>query len=160
LIFVAGVLITACQKNESNPSSAPVISARTMNPPGYPTNWVQPANFVSIIDNSYFGPIPVGDSLFYKDSIVDKNGTTGEDEYVTNTGEIKIIEAIHCQTYLDVVSINGIISEDTYDYYAQDKRGDVWYFGEDTKDFQGDSVSTEGSFIAGVDGALAGVIML
>src|SRR5262249_6971462 len=42
---------------------------------------------------------------------------------------------------------------------AQDKDGNVWYFGEDTKAFDNGQVSTEGSWEAGVDGAQPGIIM-
>ena len=50
--------------------------------------------------------------------------------------------------------------EDTYDWYAQDRAGNVWYFGEDTTSYDGDEISTEGSWEAGVNGAQAGVVML
>ena len=51
--------------------------------------------------------------------------------------------------------------EKTNDYFAQDKAGNVWYFGEDTKEFEnGKVVSTEGTWRAGVDGATPGIIML
>jgi hypothetical protein len=51
--------------------------------------------------------------------------------------------------------------EDTYDWYAQDLKGNVWYFGEASQEIEGGAVvSTEGSWEAGVDGALPGIIML
>ena len=60
----------------------------------------------------------------------------------------------------DVVTEAGRPVEVTDDWYAQDKRGNIWYLGEATTDFEnGKPVSTEGSFEAGVDGAQAGVIM-
>jgi hypothetical protein len=60
----------------------------------------------------------------------------------------------------DQVSIDGEVQEDTYDYYAQDADGNVWYFGEDTKEYEdGELKSTEGSWEAGVDGALPGIVM-
>jgi hypothetical protein len=50
--------------------------------------------------------------------------------------------------------------EDTFDWYAQASDGTIWYLGEDTAEFEeGEIVSTAGSFEAGVDGALAGVVM-
>jgi len=60
----------------------------------------------------------------------------------------------------DRVWDEGILSEETYDWYAQDAAGNVWYFGEDTNSYEGGTTSTEGSWEAGVDGALPGVIML
>jgi hypothetical protein len=59
------------------------------------------------------------------------------------------------------VFLNGELTEDTFDWEAQDGKGNVWYFGEDSKELEnGVVVSTEGSWEAGVDGAHAGVIML
>ena len=60
----------------------------------------------------------------------------------------------------DVVTEKGRVVEDTFDWYAQDDKGNVWYLGEDTKEYEeGGVVSTEGSWEAGVGGALPGVIM-
>jgi hypothetical protein len=54
----------------------------------------------------------------------------------------------------------GQLIEKTYDWFAQDKEGNVWYFGEDTKEYEdGKVVSTKGSWEAGVDGAKPGIIM-
>ena len=59
----------------------------------------------------------------------------------------------------DTVLVGGRPEEETFDYYAQDRRGNVWYFGEDTKELNasGKVVSREGSFRAGRDGARAGL---
>ena len=60
----------------------------------------------------------------------------------------------------DVVTQGGDLVEDTYDWYAQDAKGNVWYLGEDTKEYENAKVvSTEGSWKAGVDGAQPGIIM-
>jgi hypothetical protein len=58
------------------------------------------------------------------------------------------------------VTEGGEVVEDTYDWYAQDADGNVWYLGEDTKEFEGGKVvSTAGSWEAGVDGAQAGIVV-
>jgi hypothetical protein len=60
----------------------------------------------------------------------------------------------------DTVTESGRLVEDTVDWYAQDRRGTVWYLGEDTKEYEnGRVVSTAGSWEAGVDGALPGIVM-
>jgi hypothetical protein len=61
----------------------------------------------------------------------------------------------------DQAYVDGILAEDTLDWFAQDEDGNVWYFGEDTKelDAQGNVISTEGSWEAGVNGALPGIVM-
>jgi hypothetical protein len=78
---------------------------------------------------------------------------------VTVTDETKTILGIAPTVVHDVVSEEGEVVEDTYDSYAEDKWGNVWYLGEDTKEFDKGKVSTEGSWEAGVDGAEAGVLL-
>jgi hypothetical protein len=61
----------------------------------------------------------------------------------------------------DTVTLDGELIEDTFDWFAQDIDGNVWYLGEDTKEYEnGEVVTTEGSWEAGVDGAEAGIVML
>jgi hypothetical protein len=79
---------------------------------------------------------------------------------VTVTERTKQILGIRATVVHDVVTADGRLVEDTYDWYAQDRWGNVWYLGEDTKEHEnGKVVSTEGSWQAGVDGAEAGVVM-
>jgi hypothetical protein len=60
----------------------------------------------------------------------------------------------------DQAFLDGELIEDTEDWFAQDAEGNVWYLGEDTKEYEnGQVVSTEGSWEWGVDGALPGIIM-
>jgi hypothetical protein len=60
----------------------------------------------------------------------------------------------------DRVTEGGELVEDTFDWYAQDAEGNLWYLGEDTTEFEGgEPVSTEGSWEAGVDGAQAGIAL-
>jgi hypothetical protein len=62
---------------------------------------------------------------------------------------------------LDQVFVNGKLEEGTFDWYAQDRDGNIWYFGEDSKTYDGNGnvTSTEGSWEAGVNGAQPGIIM-
>ncbi len=84
------------------------------------------------INNPYF-PLTPGDTFYYHAYPVDNGDTTFEESYVAVTNDINIIEGVSCEVIHDVVMQNGIVTEDTYDWYAQDERGNVWYFGEDTK---------------------------
>jgi len=59
----------------------------------------------------------------------------------------------------DVVTEGGELVENTWDWYAQDKKGNVWYMGEDTTEHENGKTSTEGSWEAGKDGAQPGLIM-
>ena len=65
-----------------------------------------------------------------------------------------------CIVVKNRVTLNGELVEETFDWYAQDRDGNVWYFGEEAKDYEnGVVVSTKGSWEAGIDGALPGIIM-
>ncbi|MGH3042525.1 MAG: hypothetical protein ACRDNG_12450 [Gaiellaceae bacterium] len=112
-------------------------------------------NFVAVIDNVYW-PMTPGSRWVYRET--DAEGSKQRVE-VTVTDETKTIIGIVATVVHDVVSEDGEVVEDTYDWYAQDKWGNVWYLGEDTKEFDEGKVSTEGSWEAGVDGAEAGVVV-
>ena len=121
---------------------------------------INPQAFVANVTNNYFPLVP-GDTFFYRNTIKDDEGTTVEDITVAVTHQKKVILGVICTVVHDFVKDHTTheLLEDTYDYYAQDRSGNVWYFGEDTKSYEDGSVSTEGSFIAGVDGARPGIIM-
>ncbi len=91
---------------------------------------------------------------------VDEKGETQEVR-VTVTSETKeIANGVTARVVRDTVTQAGEVVEDTFDWYAQDSDGTIWYLGEDTAEFEdGEISSREGSFEAGVDGALAGVIL-
>jgi hypothetical protein len=109
---------------------------------------IDPANFQSKVDNSYFPLVP-GTVLMYTER---GGGETSENE-ITVMNDTKTIMGVKCVIVHDVVRKNGRVAEDTYDWYAQDKSGAVWYFGEDTKEISpGGRVSTAGSWEAGVNG--------
>jgi hypothetical protein len=76
-------------------------------------------------------------------------------------GWTKVVAGVRTRVVEDRLYLNNVLHERTSDYYAQDRCGNVWYFGEDTAelDSRGRVVSTEGSFHAGVKGAQPGVFM-
>ena len=80
---------------------------------------------------------------------------------VTSTSATKeIANGVTARVVRDTVTEDGAVIEDTFDWYAQDGDGNVWYLGEDTAEFEDGKVTTrEGSFEAGVDGAQPGIIM-
>jgi hypothetical protein len=117
---------------------------------------IKPADFVSGINNEYF-PLTPGTTLIYEAA----SGDVTERIEINITHETKQILGVTCIVVRDTVSVDGEVKEDTYDWYAQDIYGNVWYFGEDTKEYEnGEVVSTSGSWEAGVDGAKPGIIML
>jgi hypothetical protein len=116
---------------------------------------LDPASFVDVIDNPYM-PMPVGARWRYEGE------SDGELETieVNVTGGRKTIMAISAFVVRDTVTVGGELVEDTYDWFAQDADGNVWYLGEDSKEYEdGVVTSTEGSWQAGVDGALPGIVM-
>jgi len=116
---------------------------------------VDPANFVDVIDNPYL-PYPTGASWVFEGT---EDGETERTE-VTVTPDRKEVMGISATVVRDTVSVDGEVVEDTYDWFAQDRDGNVWYLGEDSKEYEnGEVVSTEGSWEAGVDGALPGIVM-
>jgi hypothetical protein len=116
---------------------------------------LDPANFTTQIDTPYF-PMSPGSHWVYREA---EGGETQRVD-VTVTDRTKRISGIEARVVHDLVSRNGEKLEDTFDWYAQDKEGNLWYLGEETKEFENGKVtSTAGSWEAGVDGALAGVII-
>jgi len=88
----------------------------------------------------------------------DAEGTVSKVE-VTVTADTKVIMGVTTVVVHDILTEDGNTVEDTFDWYAQDLAGNIWYFGEDTKEFTDGGVDTTGSWEAGVDGALPGVIV-
>jgi hypothetical protein len=121
--------------------------------PGWPKT-LSPSDFVARVDNPYF-PLKPGSRWHYKGQ---KDGKRMTDD-VKITHRTKTILGVATTVVHDVVRIHGKPREVTNDFYAQDRHGNVWYFGEATKelDRHGNTTSTEGSFKAGVDGARAGL---
>jgi hypothetical protein len=75
------------------------------------------------------------------------------------THRTKSIAGIRATVVLDQVLVGGKPEEKTFDWYAQDKRGNVWYLGEDSSDFvNGKWVRSDGSWKTGVDGAKPGIV--
>ena len=117
---------------------------------------IDPVDFKSDITNPYF-PLTPGTTWFYEGSSEGK----AELNAVKVTAETRPILGVNCIIVHDVVSQAGVVVEDTFDWYAQDKDGNVWYFGEDTRelDTRGRVKTTEGSWEAGQRGARPGIVM-
>ena len=116
---------------------------------------INPANFVIEVNNPYFTLTP-GTTYTYKSH--GKEGTEINKVIVTN--QTRKVMGVTTRVVWDRVWLNDQLIEETYDWYAQDKGGNVWYFGEDSKEYRkGRSASTEGSWEAGVDGAKPGIVM-
>ena len=116
---------------------------------------IDPANFSSDITNPYF-PLKPGTVFKFEGS---RDGVARRDD-MTVTDETKMIMGVKTVVVRDVASSDTEIVEKTVDWYAQDKDGNVWYFGEDTAEYaNGKVTNTDGTWMAGVDGAIPGIIM-
>src|SRR5215208_1187649 len=115
------------------------------------TPHINPANYTTTIDNKYF-PMKPGTTFLYEGG--------QESDRMSVTHHTKNVMGVECVVVDDRGFEDGKLIEKTYDWFAQDKEGSVWYFGEDTKEYDnGKVVSTKGSWEAGVDGAKPGIIM-
>lgn len=113
------------------------------------------ASFVDGITNQYF-PFTPGSTWSYEGV---EDGEVERIEVVV-TGETRVVDGITTIVVRDTVTLEGELIEDTFDWYAEDSEGNVWYMGEDSKEYEnGEVVSTAGSWETGVDGALPGIIM-
>jgi hypothetical protein len=115
-----------------------------------------PNLFVKCVDNPYFPLIP---GTVYTYESESEEGL--ETITVTVTDQTKSVLDIQATVVRDVVKLDGVLVEDTFDWYAQDRRGNVWYLGEDVSNYEdGQFVDKAGSWEAGVKGAVPGIIML
>jgi hypothetical protein len=110
------------------------------------------------IDNPYW-PMHVGSRWVYRET--DPHGSA-QKIVVTVTDRTKLVASgVTARIVHDKATEDGLLVEDTFDYYAEDAKGNIWYLGEDTTEYEnGKPVSKAGSWEAGVDGAAAGIVML
>jgi hypothetical protein len=129
-------------------------SCRKLGPAAYHPA-IDPANFVATIDNPYF-PLRPGTRFVYEGQTA--QGLEHDEFFVTHN--TKVISGVTCVEVHDTVMTAGQLTEDTLDWFGQDRDGNVWYFGENTMELEGGLPSTlAGTFRAGVDGAEPGIVM-
>ncbi|MFN2526420.1 MAG: hypothetical protein ABR505_09190 [Actinomycetota bacterium] len=117
---------------------------------------IDPADFVAKIDNPYLPLLP-GTTHVYK------GASEGETEtvIVAVTRKTKEVLGVTCTVVRDVARVEGEIVEKTFDWFAQDRYGNVWYFGENSLEYEnGEPAGRAGSWEAGVDRAQPGIVML
>lgn len=146
------MILVAVLAGCSESSTAPVID------PGDGGQYdivIEPADFMSAIDNVLLPFIPGSRWVF--ESV---GGEETERIEVIVSHETRTVMGVPTTVVRDTVTVAGELIEDTSDWYAQDRDGNVWYFGEDTAEYEnGEIVSHAGSWEAGVDGALPGIVM-
>ncbi len=151
LVAATAILLTGVAASASNGRDLPGFGpGRDYHPA------IEPADFGPNVDNPWF-PLTPGTTLVYAG---ERDGARAR-ELVTPLPRTTVIDGVRTRVVFDRLFLDGTLAERTYDYYAQDDDGNVWYFGEDTvaRDDNGNLTDTEGSFRAGVDGAQPGVFM-
>jgi len=114
----------------------------------------RPVGLPTKIDNPYF-PLTPGTRTISEAATADGLQRTTTDV----TRDTRKVMGVDTVVVHDTVTVDNEPLEDTFDWYAQDRDGNVWYFGEVTKEYKDGSVDTAGSFEGGVNGALPGIIM-
>jgi hypothetical protein len=155
---LAALALVACGAGTVDSNATPASGDPNQGLPqgSEPVN-LNPADFTTKIDNPYW-PMTPGSKWVYRET--DTRGTK-EKVVVTVTHKTKTIaNGVKARVIRDVVTEKGTPIEITNDWYAQDKKGNIWYLGEAVRNFEnGKLVDRGGSFEAGVDGAQAGVAM-
>jgi hypothetical protein len=116
----------------------------------------KPAGFSARVDNPWY-PLKPGSIYIYQGV---KDGEPSR-EVMTVKRRTKMVDGAACVVVQDLLYLRGRLEERTFDWYSQDAKGNVWYFGEKTAelDKNGKVTSTAGSWKAGVGGARAGIFM-
>jgi hypothetical protein len=150
LVGAVLVLAAGCASSTQEHKASTQKKASTQENKAYAPD-INPANFTTTIDNEYL-PLKPGTTFLYEGG--------AERNEMSVTHDTKKVMGVECVVVDDRAWESGKLIEKTYDWFAQDKEGNVWYFGEDTKEYEnGKVVSTKGSWEAGVDGAKPGIVM-
>jgi hypothetical protein len=114
-----------------------------------PTGWVQTIN-------NPFSPLIPGTTFYYQGT----KGGQPESDLIFVTHQTQVVNGVTTTVVEDKGFINSQKIEDTFDFYAQDTAGNVWYFGENTTQYShGHITGHVGSWMAGVNGAQQGIVM-
>jgi hypothetical protein len=139
----------------SRSASSAATPATTSASPTYTVTY-RPSDFSPNVNNRWF-PLKPGTTLVYRGSRDEKKAL----EYFAVSRETQKINGVPCRVVLDRLYLDGKLAETTRDYYSQDNKGNVWYFGEDTAELDtgGTLVGTEGTWHAGAADAKPGIFM-
>ena len=120
--------------------------------------FLAPGDFTTRIDNPYL-PLRPGSRWVYRET--DSEDAVQRVVVRVTRRKKRIANGVTARVVRDTVTERGRLVEDTFDWFAQDRAGNVWYLGEDTTEYEdGRPISKAGSWEAGVDGARAGIVML
>lgn len=156
LILAIGLLAAGCAR-ANRPAAEGATPGPALDPlagtPYAPA--INPDDFTGPITNAYMPLIP-GTTRVYESQTADGL----ERIEVTVLDETRAVLGVTTTVVRDTVTLDGVLVEDTYDWFAQDEAGNVWYFGEVVDNYE-DGVLADhaGSWEAGVNGAQPGIVM-
>jgi hypothetical protein len=114
---------------------------------------IDPLHFVSAVDNPYFPLVP-GQKYRYANPLSD------ETVLIAVTMRGRLVMGVRTTVVVETVKDRGETLKVSESWYAQDREGNVWCFGEKSEEYEnGLPVSTSGSWEAGVSGAVPGIVM-
>ena len=155
LVALAALTLLPVACGDDGGGKAAAAPTTTALPQGNVKVDLDPASFTAEVDNPWF-PLPPGTRWTYRE--VDADGTVFDVQVIATSRTHRVANGIEARVVRDTVRQDGQVKEDTFDWYAQDHDGNVWYMGEQTTEYPpGEPQSTEGSWEAGVDGAQPGV---
>jgi len=160
-VVAVGLALTAAGASAENNSQASAVSGKPCKTGGLPQGsepvHLQRADFTTKIDNPYW-PMSPGSRWVYSET--DSKGTDQKVVIVVTRKTKEIANGIEARVVRDTVTENGVPVEVTDDWFAQDRKGNIWYLGEYVTNYKnGNVVDHAGSFEAGVDGAHPGIAM-
>lgn len=142
-----GTLCLAAALGAALAAATPAAAEEAYNPT------INPADFSTKITNPWF-TMPVGKKMYFESKTEDGFETTR----IEITGKTRTVMGVETLEYWDRVYLDGKLKEETHDWIAQHKDGDIWYFGEDVDNYEkGKLKDHHGSWIAGENGALPGI---
>lgn len=148
--------LAGCGSSGGSNSSTATQSGKNKLPQTSEPSKLNPADFTTQIDNPYW-PMPVGRQWHVH--VSNPQGESLQEIITVEDRTKKIADGVTARVVHDVVYDKGKPSEITDDWYAQDRDGNIWYFGESTAEIHNGRRDTSGSFEAGRNGADAGVVM-
>jgi hypothetical protein len=150
-----GSMVPPTSAGPAPPTGPPIPAGSAAPVDGAYAPTIDPKAFSTTVDNQFF-PLRPGMRWDYRSATADGLET----DVVIVTNNTKTVMGVPCVEVHDTVKLNGQLIEETFDWYAQHRDGTVWYFGEDTKEYENGKVSsTKGSWTGGVNGAQPGIIM-
>ena len=140
------------EQREARDDVCDLIGEARFDPVIDPINFVDPLEIGNTVAPNTYMPLVPGLTRIYE--------AGDETITVTITNETIEIQGVTCLVVSDIVAEEGVLIEDTVDWFAQDIYGNVWYFGEIAKNYEdGLLKDLDGSWMAGEDGAKAGIVM-